>query len=98
MASQSVMSSPPGVRLVEPPPRLLKLPPGAVTSAADEAIDFAERALGITLDDWQRWVVELALAERADGTWAAFEVGVVCPRQNGKNFILEVIQIACIYL
>lgn len=81
-----------------PPPKLLKLPPGAVTSAADEAIDFAERALGIVLDDWQRWVVELALAERADGTWAAFEVGFVCPRQNGKNFVLEVIQVACIYL
>jgi phage terminase large subunit-like protein len=98
MARQSVMSSPPGGRLVEPPPLLLKLPPRAVTSAADEALTFAERALGITLDDWQRWVVELALAEQADGTWAAFEVGLVCPRQNGKNFILEVIQIACIYL
>jgi hypothetical protein len=86
------------VQLVDPPPRLLKLPPDAVTSAADEAIDFAERALGIVLDGWQRWVVEMALAERVDGTWAAFEVGFVCPRQNGKNFILEVIQIACIYL
>jgi len=36
--------------------------------------------------------------ERADGSWAAFEVGVVTPRQNGKNFILEVIQLAAIYL
>jgi hypothetical protein len=88
----------PSAQLVDPPPRLLKLPPAAVTTAADEAIDFAERALGIVLDDWQRWVVEMALAERADGIWAAFEVGCVCPRQNGKNFILEVIQIACIYL
>lgn len=69
-----------------------------MTSAALEAIDFAERALGIVLDDWQKWVVEMALAERVDGTWAAFEVGLVCPRQNGKNFILEVIQIAAVYL
>lgn len=84
--------------VVQPPPLLLKEPPDVVSSAAAEAIDFAERACGITLDGWQRWVVEHALAERADGTWAAFEVGLVCPRQNGKNFILEVIQIACIYL
>lgn len=83
---------------VEPPPLLLKPPPDVASSAAVEAIEFAERACGITLDGWQRWVVEMALAERADGTWAAFEVGLVCPRQNGKNFILEVIQIACIYL
>jgi len=88
----------PNASSVDPPPRLLKLPPGAVTTAADEAIEFAERALGIELDAWQRWVVEMALSERADGTWAAFEVGFVCPRQNGKNFVLEVIQIACIYL
>ena len=67
-------------------------------SAATEAIAFAEEACGIVLDDWQRWIVEHALSERADGTWSAFEVGLVCPRQNGKNFILEVVQLACIYL
>lgn len=81
-----------------PPPRLLKLPPDAVTSAAAEAIEFAEEVCGIFLDPWQRWFVELALSEKADGTWSAFEVGLVCPRQNGKNFILEVVQIACVYL
>jgi hypothetical protein len=83
---------------VHPPPLLLRRPPNATSSAAAEAVAFAEQACGIELDDWQRWVVENALAERADGTWAAFEVGIVCPRQNGKNFILEVIQIACVYL
>ena len=83
---------------MQPPPLLLKLPPNVASSAAAEAVDFAERACGIVLDDWQRWVVEHALSERADGTWSAFEVGIVCPRQNGKNFILEVVQIACIYL
>lgn len=93
------MRSLPSVMLdVQPPPRLLKLPPDAVTSAADEAVEFAERVCGISLDPWQRWFVEHALSERADGTWSAFEVGLVCPRQNGKNFILEVVQIACIYL
>ncbi len=83
---------------VLPPPLLLRRPPNVASSAAAEAVAFAEQACGIELDDWQRWVIENALAERADGRWAAFEVGVVCPRQNGKNFIVEVIQIACIYL
>ncbi len=92
------MRSPTSVMLDVPPPRLLKLPPLAVTSAAAEAVEFAEEVCGIELDPWQRWFVELALSERADGSWAAFEVGLVCPRQNGKNFILEVVQIACIYL
>lgn len=92
------MRSPTSVLLDVPPPRLLKLPPDAVTSAAAEAIEFAEQVCGIYLDPWQRWFVEMALSERADGTWSAFEVGLVCPRQNGKNFILEVVQIACIYL
>lgn len=83
---------------VQPPPLLLHRPPDVASSAAVEAVEFAEEVCGIYLDDWQRWVVELALSERADGSWSAFEVGIVCPRQNGKNFILEVVQIACIYL
>lgn len=83
---------------VRPQPLLLKHPPAVASSAAVEAIEFAEEVCGIYLDPWQRWVVELALSERADGSWSAFEVGIVCPRQNGKNFILEVVQIACIYL
>jgi hypothetical protein len=92
------MSSPPSVMPDVQLPRLTHLPPNVATSAAVEAIEFAEEAAGLTLDPWQRWVVEHALAERRDGQWAAFEVGLVCPRQNGKNFILEVIQLACIYL
>lgn len=92
------MRSPTSVMLDVPQPLLLKPPPGAVTSAAAEAIDFAEEVCGIYLDPWQKWFVEMALSERSDGSWAAFEVGLVCPRQNGKNFILEVVQIACVYL
>jgi hypothetical protein len=81
-----------------PPPLILRPPPNIWSSAAEEAIDFAERAVGIVLDPWQRFSVEVALAEGPDGVWAAMEVGLITPRQNGKNFVLEVIQIACIYL
>jgi hypothetical protein len=83
---------------VQPSPLLLKRPPDVVSSAAVEAVEFAEEVCGIFLDPWQRWFIDLALSERLDGSWSAFEVGLVCPRQNGKNFILEVVQIACIYL
>jgi hypothetical protein len=41
------------------------------------------------LDDWQRFCLDLALSERADGTWAANEMGLVASRQNGKNAIVE---------
>jgi len=82
-------------------PSLLHLPPDVVSSSGGEAIEFARDACGIELDPWQEWVVHHALSERVgpDGiSWAAFEIGLVTPRQNGKNFILETIQLAALYL
>jgi hypothetical protein len=49
---------------------------------------FLKRA-GIVLDPWQLEILRVSLMVRADGLWAAFIVGVCCPRQNGKNEILE---------
>jgi hypothetical protein len=40
---------------------------------------------GLILDPWQQFVLVNALGERADGRWAAFEVGVDVARQNGKG-------------
>lgn len=73
--------------------------PAAVVSsaAAQEAVDLAELA-GIHLDDWQSHVLEVALGERADGSWAAMEVAVIVPRQNGKNEILAARELAGIVL
>lgn len=53
---------------------------------------------GLFLDDWQQMVLVDALGERADGRWAAFEVGLVCPRQNGKGSILEALELAALFL
>lgn len=39
-----------------------------------------------------------ALGERADGKWAAFEVGLDAPRQNGKGSILESRELAGLFL
>jgi len=52
------------------------------------AIQVARRA-GLILDPWQEFVIEGACGIREDEKWAAFEVGVNVPRQNGKGGILE---------
>jgi hypothetical protein len=47
------------------------------------------RLAGLVLDEWQRWFLICALAEREDGKWAALECGLVVPRQNGKGSVQE---------
>jgi hypothetical protein len=53
---------------------------------------------GLDLDPWQRLVLEVALGERADGSWSAFEVCLIVPRQNGKGAILEARELAALFL
>jgi len=77
-------------------PRVCSVPP-YVSSAGREAVELAALA-GLDLDEWQAFVLERALGERADGRWAAFEVGVLVPRQNGKGGILEARELAGLYL
>lgn len=43
---------------------------------------------GRTLDGWQELILEAAMGERTDATWAAKRVGVTVPRQNGKSELL----------
>lgn len=69
-----------------------------VTSAADDAIDFNAEVCGLVLDDWQEYVLRNALGEREGGRWSAFEVGLVVPRQNGKNIVLEARELAGMFL
>lgn len=71
--------------------------PKAHSSAGQEAVDLAKMA-GLHLDPWQAFVLEHSLAEKADGRWAAFEVGVNVPRQNGKGAILEARELAGLFL
>ena len=77
-------------------PRVLSIPP-CVSSAGTEAVELAEAA-GLVLDPWQRFVLEQGLGERPDGKWAAFEVGLIVPRQNGKGSILEALELAGLFL
>jgi phage terminase large subunit-like protein len=77
-------------------PRLESIP-AFTTSAAEDAIELAQIA-GLNLDDWQRYVLQGALGERADHKWSAFEVCLIVSRQNGKGSILEARELAGLFL
>jgi hypothetical protein len=71
--------------------------PDAAASRAREELELAESA-GLKPDPWQREVIEGALGLRPDGKWSAFEVGLCVPRQNGKGAVLEIRELAGIFL
>ena len=77
-------------------PRVENIPP-YVSTAGDEAVELAAMA-GLNLDPWQQYVLRNSLGERPDGKWAAFEVGLVVSRQNGKGSILEARELAGLFL
>lgn len=77
-------------------PRIFTAPEFS-SSAGDEAVELA-RLAGLHLDEWQQLVLRHALGEKPDGKWAAFEVGLVVSRQNGKGAILEARELAGLFL
>lgn len=86
----------PSVLLGRQRPRVSSVPPHTSTDDGTAAVELA-RSAGLVLDDWQAWVVEQSLAQRA-GSWAAFEVAVVVPRQNGKGVLLECRELAGLFV
>lgn len=78
---------------VAPSPALIVRPRDAVSlDEAHEAINYWEHYSSKTLMGSQRMSVELMMAERADGTWAAKTTARAMPRQNGKGEELEVVE------
>lgn len=71
--------------------------PAYERSLALEAVELAASA-GLVLDDWQQAGLAGGLGIRPDGRWAAREVGVAAPRQNGKGGIIEARALAGLYL
>ncbi len=71
--------------------------PEHTSSAADEAVDLAA-SVGMVLDAEQRLALEVILAEKPDGTWAAFEAAVIAARQNLKTYLLEALVLADLFL
>ena len=62
-------------------------PRGARANSWQDVSDLSA-SLGVPLDDWQDLILEAAMGERADRTWAAKRVGISVPRQNGKSQLL----------
>jgi hypothetical protein len=77
-------------------PRVMWVPE-YTSSLGAEAIELAESA-GLKPDPWQALVIENALGRRDDGKWASFEIGVDVSRQNGKGGLLEIRELAGLFL
>lgn len=75
----------PSVELLgEAPPRVLVEPHGVRGNSWEDVADLSA-AFGLVLDLWQEIVMQAALGERTDGKWAAQQVAISAPRQNGKS-------------
>jgi hypothetical protein len=79
-------------------PRVSCVPAGANYELADDALAWLAEVVGFELDPWQTLVVRESLAESRPGKWAATEVGLVVPRQNGKGAILEARELVGLFL
>lgn len=69
-------------------------------SAGSDAVQLAAEA-GLFLDAWQQAVVMDLLAEKSGPggpVWNTFESALVVPRQNGKNAILEAVELAALFV
>jgi phage terminase large subunit-like protein len=69
-------------------PRFQVVPAGSVSSRGGRAVELA-RSAGLELDEAQQQILHGGLGVRADGSWSAFEVAIVEPRQNGKSSTLQ---------
>lgn len=86
----------PGVRGAQRP-RYDLVPTAAYTEVGDKAVALSAAA-GLVLDPWQEHVVRGMLGERFDYKFAAPEVGIVVPRQQGKGSIIEARELAGLFL
>lgn len=101
-------------RISHIPPSLLNgnrvgVTPQELVSPIGREVADLSRLAGLELDPWQMWVMDHAMAqnqdtywnpytERYENKWAAFEVGLVVSRQNGKGSILEARELAGLFL
>lgn len=93
----SVLDGSPASRLLgDQRPRIWSVPPSEPSETGDLAVRLAAQA-GLELDEWQQFVLRHSLAERGD-RWAAFEVGLIVSRQNGKGAVLEARELAGLFL
>lgn len=72
-------------------PRVAKHPRSKWSDADDCA--FLATAYGLTPDPWQMHVLNAWMNRGRDGRWSAGRWGIAVPRQNGKNGILEMVEL-----
>lgn len=70
---------------------------GCGAQQALEVIEWSQ-AFGYVLDPWQEWSVTNILSTKPNGYWAAPDVLMVVSRQNGKGTILEVRELAGMFV
>lgn len=75
----------------------IELAPRGLVGAGQDAVELATLA-GLQPDPWQQRVIQKAQAETQPGRWAASEVGVFVPRQNGKGTLIEIRVLAGLFL
>lgn len=85
------MRSPGAALLGKQEPRVHHAPT-AKWSDGDDAC-FLATSYGLEPDPWQQLVVTAWLGRRADGKYAAGRCGLAVPRQNGKNGVLEIVEL-----
>lgn len=95
-----------GVRLGAQLPRLSQQPARAVASAGDDAIAWAE-SIGwdedtqrgfYELDEWQKFCIRGILSEDRQANLCALICLLLVPRQNGKNVVLEVVELYALFV
>jgi hypothetical protein len=69
-------------------PRILHLPSVLLPATSEDALYLCGE-WGFGYDDWQEFTLGSSLGEGVDGRWAAKEIGLEVPRQNGKGEIVE---------
>ena len=88
-------------------PRLQQIPRRAHGSAGDDAIAWALRigwndedghGFYESIDDWQQWCIRGLLSEDENAQLCALIVLILVPRQNGKNVVLEIVELYAFYV
>jgi phage terminase large subunit-like protein len=68
-------------------PLIERIPAAATTSAAPEAVELLD-LVHMPMLPWQTRFLTQMLAETHAGRWAAPEVALIVPRQNGKSYVI----------
>lgn len=71
--------------------------PAAFASYGDQAVSFC-RHIGLTLDDWQEYVLRTLFSVDRNLHWQLQEFGLLVSRQNGKGELLVAITLVHLFL